>query len=53
MENCEEGFLRHVAQSPLKTICQPDDVAMAVVAAVTHLRLTTGSTLLVDGGAHL
>ena len=48
-----EGFLRHVAQSPLKTICQPDDVAMAVVAAVTHLRLTTGSTLLVDGGAHL
>ncbi|WP_198372918.1 SDR family NAD(P)-dependent oxidoreductase [Roseomonas rosulenta] len=49
----QEGFLRHIAQSPLKTICQPDDVAMAVLAAVTHLRLTTGSTILVDGGSHL
>lgn len=48
-----EGFLRHVAQSPLKTICQPDDVAMAVVAAVTHLRLVTGTSLQVDGGSHL
>lgn len=49
----QEGFLRHIAQSPLKTICQPDEVAMAVLAAVTHLRLTTGSTILVDGGSHL
>lgn len=49
----QEGFLRDIAQSPLKTICQPDEVAMAVLAAVTHLRLTTGSTILVDGGSHL
>ncbi|BDG73974.1 SDR family NAD(P)-dependent oxidoreductase [Roseomonas fluvialis] len=49
----QEGFLRHIAQSPLKTICQPDEVAIAVLAAVTHLRLTTGSTILVDGGSHL
>ena len=49
----QEGILRHIAQSPLKTTCQPDEVAMAVLAAVTHLRLTTGSTILVDGGSHL
>lgn len=49
----QDGFLRHIAQSPLKIICQPDEVAMAVLAAVTHLRLTTGSTILVDGGSHL
>ena len=48
-----EGFLRFTAQSPLKTVCQPDDVAMAVLAAVTHLRLMTGTSLLVDGGSHL
>ncbi len=48
-----EGFLRHIAQTPLKTICQADDVALAAVAAVTHMRLMTGSTVLVDGGLHL
>jgi 3-oxoacyl-[acyl-carrier protein] reductase len=48
-----EAVVRQAASSPLRTICQPDDVALAVVAAVTHLRLTTGSILLVDGGKHL
>ena len=48
-----DAVLRQAALSPLKTVCQADDVALAVAAAVTHLRLTTGTTLLVDGGRHL
>jgi len=41
------------AGSPLRTVAEPDDVALAVMAAVTGLRLTTGSTIVVDGGRHL
>lgn len=41
------------AGTPLQKVAEPDDVALAVMAAITHLRLTTGSTLLVDGGRHL
>lgn len=48
-----EAVLKQASLSPLKTVCQADDVAIAVAAAVTHLRLTTGTTLLVDGGRHL
>jgi 3-oxoacyl-[acyl-carrier protein] reductase len=48
-----DAVVRQAASSPLRTVCQADDVALAVVAAVTHLRLTTGSILLVDGGKHL
>lgn len=48
-----EAVLRQAALTPLQVVCQADDVALAVVAAVTHLRMTTGSTLLVDGGRHL
>ena len=48
-----DAVVKQASTAPLKTICQPDDVALAVVAAVTHLRLTTGSILLVDGGKRL
>ncbi|WP_149537373.1 SDR family NAD(P)-dependent oxidoreductase [Siccirubricoccus phaeus] len=41
------------AKTPLKTVTEADDVALAVMAAITHLRLTTGSVILVDGGNHL
>ena len=41
------------AGSPLRTVAEADDVAVAVMAAVTGLRLTTGSTIVVDGGRHL
>jgi 3-oxoacyl-[acyl-carrier protein] reductase len=34
-------------------VTEADDVALAIMAAVTHLRLTTGSVILVDGGKHL
>lgn len=48
-----DAVLRQAASAPLRTVTQPDDVALAVVSAVTHLRLTTGSILLVDGGKRL
>lgn len=41
------------ATSPLQTVTEADDVALAVMGAVTHLRLTTGTVILVDGGKHL
>jgi 3-oxoacyl-[acyl-carrier protein] reductase len=38
------------ARSPLGRLAAPEDVARAVVAAVTQLTFSTGSILLVDGG---
>jgi 3-oxoacyl-[acyl-carrier protein] reductase len=46
--------LEKMAQStPLKKVTEPDDVALTVLAAVTHLRHTTGSIITVDAGRHL
>lgn len=39
--------------TPLKTVTEADDVALAVLSAVTHLRLMTGATIVLDGGRHL
>lgn len=44
---------RQAALTPLKTVTEPDDVALSVMAAITHLRLMTGSTIVIDGGRHL
>src|SRR6267142_6286886 len=33
----------HAESAPLRTITDPDDVALAVLGAVTHLRLATGT----------
>lgn len=44
---------RQAASTPLRKVAEPDDVATAVLAAITGLRLTTGSTIVVDGGRHL
>ena len=48
-----ESVAKQAATTPLRTVCEPDDVALAVLAAVTHLRLSTGTSLMVDGGRHL
>lgn len=48
-----EGVEKQAAITPLRRICEPDDVALAIEAAVTHLRSTTGSVIQVDGGRHL
>jgi 3-oxoacyl-[acyl-carrier protein] reductase len=34
-------------------VVAPDDVAVAIMGAITHLRLTTGTTVVVDGGWQL
>ena len=44
---------RQAATTPLRTVTEADDVALAIMAAITHLRLTTGSTILVDAGRRL
>jgi len=44
---------KQAATTPLKTVTEADDVALAVMAAITHLRLSTGTSILVDGGRHL
>jgi 3-oxoacyl-[acyl-carrier protein] reductase len=48
-----DGVAKQAATTPLKTVAEADDIALAIMAAVTHLRLTTGSTIVVDGGRHL
>jgi len=44
---------KQAASTPLRTVTEADDVALAVMAAIVNLRQTTGSTLVVDGGRHL
>ena len=39
--------------TPLKRVVEPGDVAAAVLACVTHLTVSTGTTIVVDGGRHL
>jgi 3-oxoacyl-[acyl-carrier protein] reductase len=48
-----DAVAAQAATTPLRVIVQPNDIAAAVLAAVTHLRVATGTTILVDGGKHL
>jgi 3-oxoacyl-[acyl-carrier protein] reductase len=41
------------SKTPLKKVVEAEDVALAIIAAVTHLRRTTGARIIVDGGRHL
>lgn len=41
------------AGTPLKRVTEADDVADAIMACVTLLKSSTGTTILVDGGRHL
>jgi len=40
-------------RTPLKRVVEPDDVAAAILACVTHLRTSTGMQIIVDGGMRL
>jgi 3-oxoacyl-[acyl-carrier protein] reductase len=40
-------------KTPLQRVVEPDDVAAAILACVTHLKMSTGTTIIVDGGTHL
>ena len=44
---------RMAASSPLQTVTEADDVALAIMGAVIYMRQTTGTTILVDSGKHL
>ena len=39
--------------TPLKRVVEPEDIASAVLACVTHLTTATGTRILVDAGRHL
>jgi 3-oxoacyl-[acyl-carrier protein] reductase len=39
--------------TPLQRVIEPEDVARAVMACVTHLKASTGTRIVVDGGRHL
>jgi 3-oxoacyl-[acyl-carrier protein] reductase len=46
--------LEKIAQStPINRVMEPEDVALAVMACVTHLRGATGTRIVVDNGRHL
>jgi len=50
----DRSALEKAAQKiPLKRVIEPQDVARAILACVTHLRVATGAKILVDGGQHL
>ena len=40
-------------RTPLKSVAEPEDIAAAILACVTHLRKSTGAKIIVDGGMHL
>lgn len=45
-----EELLKKAAKTPLGRIVTPEDVALAVLACVTHLRTATGTRFVIDGG---
>jgi 3-oxoacyl-[acyl-carrier protein] reductase len=49
----EEMMAKAAAATPLKRAIEAEDVALAVIACVTHLTHTTGSIISVDAGRHL
>lgn len=46
----QEKLREYGKREPLGKICEAEDVADAVIACVTHLRLSTGSHIFVDAG---
>jgi 3-oxoacyl-[acyl-carrier protein] reductase len=52
-ERTQEMMDKAAAATPLNRAVEADDVALAVMACITHLRHTTGSVITVDAGRHL
>jgi len=48
-----QALSKFVASTPLRRIIEPEDVAKAIMACVTHLTVATGVRIVVDGGRHL
>jgi 3-oxoacyl-[acyl-carrier protein] reductase len=49
----EDAMLKAAMATPLKRQIEAEDVALAVLSCVTHLKFTTGSIVNVNGGGHL
>ncbi|HWL46709.1 MAG TPA: SDR family oxidoreductase, partial [Sphingomonadaceae bacterium] len=45
-----EAFARG---TPLQRVMEPEGVAAAILATITHLGATTGTRIVADGGRHL
>lgn len=41
------------ASAPLKRVTEPEDVALAIMACITHMPASTGGRIIVDGGRFL
>jgi 3-oxoacyl-[acyl-carrier protein] reductase len=48
-----DEMVKKAAGTPLGRIVSPDDVALAVLACITHLRTATGTRIVIDGGHSL
>ena len=46
-------FEKAARESPLRRLVEPDDVALAVLACVTHLGASTGTRITVDAGRNI
>jgi 3-oxoacyl-[acyl-carrier protein] reductase len=45
-----DDLLKKAAQTPLGRVVTPEDVALAMLSCVTHLRTATGTRIVIDGG---
>ena len=41
------------SKTPLNRVVEPEDIALSIIACVTHLKTATGTKIVVDGGRHL
>jgi 3-oxoacyl-[acyl-carrier protein] reductase len=48
-----DEMVKKAAGTPLGRVVSPEDVALAVLACVTHLRTATGTRIVIDGGHSL
>jgi len=48
-----DEMVKKAAGTPLGRVVTPEDVALAVLACITHLRTATGTRIVIDGGHSL
>lgn len=48
-----EELEKKAAATPLGRVVMPDDIALSILACVTHLRTATGTRIVIDGGYSL
>jgi 3-oxoacyl-[acyl-carrier protein] reductase len=49
----QEVLMKHAAESPLKRIVQPADVAQTIMGCIVYMKNTTGAKIICDGGRFL